>query len=86
MMVTQLLPEGECRITEFPEGIITPTNIYFWTASDGWKKWINSDSVEGGGYWRSFTDEDLLRTLEVLKQQAIGAIVQQQTKQQDTSE
>lgn len=75
MLTTEILPNGECRISDFPEkDNLTPASVYLWVAGAGWKKWINSESVEGGGYWRAFTDEQQLRVLDISMQQAIGAL------------
>lgn len=74
MMTTELLPNGEVLITEFPDRSITPLARYYWTAADGWRMWINSENVDGGGYWRAFTNESQLAVLNIQMQNAIAAL------------
>lgn len=74
MWVTELLPGGEVRTTEFPDNDANQPVEYLWTAADGWRKWIKSSSVEGGGYWRTVSGDSLIPVLDINKQQAIASL------------
>ncbi len=74
-VITELLPQGEVRVSEYPENSILADNVYLWEAGKGWRQWINSDTVEGGGYWRAVSNESQMQVLDIRMQQAIAAQV-----------
>jgi len=74
MYNTEILPDGEVRVTDFIDGTVTPQHVYQWTKEGGWKMQIVTDTVENGFYWRTFKAENTISVLENLKQNAINAL------------
>ena len=73
MIVTEVMDDGEIRVNDYDPNTVISGRFYQWTAEGGWKKWVNAENVEGGGYYRAFSDDDVIKLLEIEKQKAIDA-------------
>lgn len=67
MITVHSLIDGVIRVTDATGEGPAPAHVYQWHRDTGWRMWINTSRVEGGGYWREFTAEATVAVLDKIK-------------------
>lgn len=74
MFITEMLG-GVITVTDFAPGSVSKADAYQFV-DNTWKQWIESESVENNGYWRTMTNQNMMDVLNIEMQKFIDSQAQ----------